>query len=172
MVVSERDLVGGSPPDLVTDVPETPKDAPKKSTAKRAPSRGSKAAQLDAIRPALTSGFVMVGGGMSIALPLTGKTLIYQAEDLTDSLIAWGKTSPRIAKILLTAGSTGGAFGFLAAAAPLAIAAMAEMGTLSPDKARNFLPEELHEFIPVPRERTWEQDVGVTPNGGEGQPVL
>jgi hypothetical protein len=168
MVISERDLVGNSSGDLVN--PDKPIVDTKKTTAKRAPSRGTNAAKLDAIKPSLTSGWVMIGGGIALAFPLTGKTMIYQAEELTDSLVTWGKTSPRIAKILLTSGKAGGAFGFFGSVAPVAVALMVELRTISPDLAKNILPEELHQFIPIPREQEWPAGEGSPArNGGEGQ---
>jgi hypothetical protein len=163
--MAEVDLVGDSSANLVDDKPKPTE----KTTAKRAPSRSTKAAQLDAIKPSLTAGWVMIGGGISAALPLTGKATIYQAEELTNSLVTWGKSSPRIAKILLTAGKTGGAFGFLAAAAPVVVAIMVELRTIPPEMAKNLLPEELHQFIPAPAADQWPEKEGM-PIGGDGRP--
>ena len=138
------------------------KPAPEKETAKpraRTTSRTSKAAQLDGIKPTMISGWVMVGGGIGMAFPLTGKAIVYQAEEMTDSLVAWGKTSPRIAKILLSAGKTTGAFAFAASVAPVGIALMVELRRINPTLAKTLLPEELHQFIPKPIAETWEGDV-------------
>lgn len=171
-MATDRDLVGlPSEGDLVK--PDKPKEEapPERTTRKRAaPSRSTKAAQLDAIRPALTSGFVLLGAGLSPALPLTGKAVVYQAEELTTSLIQWGKTSPRIAKILLTAGKTGGAFGFMTAAAPIGIAVLVELRQIGPDAAMRLLPEDLHQFIPPPVEHEWPGGEGnITPPPTDGQ---
>lgn len=158
------DLVSSASSDLVD--PDKPAKETTKTTSKRPATSRSKAAQLDGIKPTMVSGWVMVGGAVSMVVPLTGKAMIYQAEELTDSLIAWGKTSPRIAKILLTGGKTTGAFAFLTASAPVGIALLVELGRMSPDLGKRLLPEELHEFIPNPKTE-WPE--GEDPNIVKGR---
>jgi len=114
----------------------------------------------------MMTGWVMVGGSVSMVLPLAGKAMIYQAEELTDSLIAWGKTSPKIAKILLSGGKATGAFAFMASAAPVGIALMVDLKRMSPALGKQLLPEELHQFIPNP-DTEWPE--GEDPNIVKGR---
>jgi hypothetical protein len=133
--------------DLVKRSEGEPKeDKPKRTTTKRsAPPR--KHAELDAIRQPLVGTWTMLGGSLQFITPLTGRAMIYQAEDATDALIEWAKTSPRVARALLATSKAGGAFGFVSAMAPVGIAAMVELGIINPDVARAILPEELAAMV-------------------------
>jgi len=133
--------------ELVTREPESKpqeKAEPIKTTAKRAPSsRTKKAQELEGIRDTLTGGWVLIGGGLSFALPATGAAFIYQAEDLTTNLITWAKSSPRVYRSLMAASRATGAFGFAAAMGPVLIAAGAEMGLLPKETVIALLPKEV-----------------------------
>lgn len=151
MAPTTRDI-----PDIPTDElvsrekgEETPKvePAPKRVSSKRPTKRES---DLAAIREQLLGTFTLMGGGIAFALPVTGRAMILQSEEVTDSLIAWGKTSPKVAKALLAASKTSGAFGVLTATAPILLAALTEVGVVKRDIAAAILPKELIELLPKP----------------------
>lgn len=150
-MTDNRDPIEIEGADLVTRVDDDAETKAKPSTAKtpaKKPRTPKRVADLEGIRDHLRGSIGLVGGSMMVALPITGRATVHQAPEITDALIEWGKTSPRVAKTLLSASKVGGAFGFATAMAPVVIAALTEIGVMSPDTARVFLPQEVAEFLP------------------------
>lgn len=148
-IIPEGDLVG----------PPSEPEAEKKTTTKREPAkrttrrrgRGTVTAAMKADLESLRDAFIVeqipIGLAMSRVLPITGKAYIAQSEELADALIEWGKTSPRIARILLKTGKVSGPMGVVVALSPVAAAAFYEMGYITAEKARTKVPEEIVQFI-------------------------
>lgn len=86
--------------------------------------RPSKNAQ---IARALESQYVLVGSLLVFAAPSTGRAMIENAEACSQALAAWAATNPKVARALERTMTGAGAVSVIAAHAPIALAAYADI---------------------------------------------
>lgn len=97
---------------------------PKETTSTN---KGGRPSTRDKIADSLADQYTMLGQLVRLIAPHVGDTIIERAESCAESLAAWADVNPRVRKTLDRTINSAGAFGVLAAHAPIAAAVFVEV---------------------------------------------
>lgn len=88
--------------------------------------------QEDELRQKLAAMFIMTGGGLAMAVAVTGTTLAMRAEQEAQALIDVAKVNPKFAAVLLRMAEAGAYSGLVMCAMALGTAVMVDLRALPP----------------------------------------
>lgn len=105
--------------------------------------------QEDELRQKLAGIFIMTGGGLAMALAVTGTTLAMRAEQEAQALIDIAKVNPKFAGILLKFAETTAYSGLVMCAMALTTAAMVDLRALPPTAppVQFLIPDVISRFV-------------------------
>lgn len=120
--------------------------------------------QEDELRAKLAGIFIMTGGGVAMALMVTGTTLAMRADQEAQALIDIAKVNPKFAAALLKFAETTAYSGLVMCAMALTTAAMVDLRALPPTAppVQFLIPDVISKFA--------VQDNTQSPNGTAGSP--
>lgn len=160
----------GRPPKIVAasdDEPSTgASDKPRRTYTRRSADPCKQIEQLEEqIEGLLSGGYMLIGGAITMALPVTGTTIAVRAQAGAQAVIAAAKHNPTLATWLLKAMKTSAWAPMVIWASGVGVAAMIDIGAISPYNrlAQNTLGQDVLPLFAA--QMAMQQQQQESPNG-------